>query len=266
MRALSTGATGMQAMTSQVDIIANNLSNINTTGFKRARALFQDLFYDQLSQPGTLNGLGQKNPAGVQVGLGVRLASTMDVFEQGEFENTGRELDMAIQGKGFFMVKIYDDIGEGVGYTRNGVFVMDENGDLVMAGPDGFKMDPPITIPTDALTIDITGDGRVSVTTPSNATPTEVGVIQLANFTNSEGLMKVGSNLYIKSVSSGDPILSEPGSQGAGTLIQKHLEKSNVDPVRELTGMIEAQRAFELNSRVISVADEMLQVVNNLKA
>jgi flagellar basal-body rod protein FlgG len=255
----------MEAMSNQVDIIANNLANINTTGFKRARALFQDLFYDQMSQPGTLNGLGRRNPSGVQIGLGVRLASTMDVFEQGEFENTGRELDVAIQGDGFFMVKIYDDIGEGIGYTRNGVFVMDADGNLVMAGPDGFMVDPPVTVPTDALTVDITGDGRVSVTTPGNPAPTQVGTIELATFTNPEGLLKVGSNLYLKSVSSGDPVISDPGSEGAGTLIQKHLEKSNVDPVRELTGMIEAQRAFELNSRTIETADEMLQTVNNLK-
>jgi flagellar basal-body rod protein FlgG len=265
MRALSTGATGMEAMSTQVDIIANNLANVNTTGFKRSRALFQDLFYDQLNQPGTLNGLSQRNSSGVQVGLGVQLASTMDVFEQGEFENTGRELDIAIKGRGFFAVKIYDDVGEGVGYTRNGVFAMDENGSLVLSGPDGFLMDPPITIPTDALAIDISGDGRVSVTTPGSVTPSVVGTIYLANFTNPEGLLKVGSNLYIKSGSSGDPVISEPGADGAGVLMQKHVEKSNTDPVRELTSLIEAQRAFELNSRVIASADEMLQVVNNLK-
>lgn len=266
MRSLSTAATGMKAMSVQVDVIANNLANVNTTGFKRARALFQDLFYQQLNQPGTLNGLGQRNPAGVQIGLGVRLASTMDVFEQGELENTGRELDMAVLGDGFFMVKIYDDIGEGVGYTRNGVFVSDADGNLVLSGPEGFLMDPPITIPTDALTIDISGDGRVSVTTPGNPVPQEVGVIQLATFTNPEGLLKIGSNLYTKSVTSGDPIISDPGSEGAGVLIQGHLEKSNTDPVRELTSMIEAQRAFELNSRVIETSDEMLQVVTNLTA
>ena len=266
MRALSTAATGMKAMSNQLDIIANNLANVNTTGFKRARALFQDLFYQQLNQPGTMNGLGQRNPSGVQIGLGVQLASTMDVFQQGEFENTGRELDLAIQGDGFFMVKIYDDVGEGIGYTRNGVFANDADGNLVLSGPEGFLMDPPITLPTDTLTIDVTGDGRVSVTTPGNPIPTEVGVIQLATFTNPEGLLKIGSNLYVRSVSSGDPITSDPGNEGAGTLIQGHIEKSNTDPVRELTSLIEAQRAFELNSRVIESADEMLQVVNNLKA
>ncbi len=266
MRALSTGATGMRAMASEIDVIANNLANINTTGFKRGRALFEDIFYDQLRQPGSMNGLSTRNSQGVQVGLGVRLASTTDVFDQGEFESTDRDLDLAIKGNGFFMVKIYDDIGEGVGYTRNGVFAMDENGDLVMSGPDGFKMDPPVTIPTDALTIDITSDGRVNVTTPSNATPTEVGQIQLAMFTNPEGMSKIGSNLYIKSASSGEPVLTTPGSSGAGTLIQGYIERSNVDPVQELTNMITAQRAFELNSRVITVGDEMLQVVNNLKA
>jgi len=265
MRALGTAATGMKAMSTSVDIIANNLANVNTTGFKRARALFQDLFYQQLRQPGTLNGLNQANPSGVQVGLGVRLASTMDIFEEGELENTGRELDVAIRGKGFFTVKIYDEIGEGVGYTRDGHFVVDANGNLVLGGPDGFLMDPPITVPTDFTSIDITSDGYVNVTTPGSTTPTQVGQIQIATFTDPEGLLKIGSNIYIKSASSGEPVLSNPGSGGAGLLLAGHLEKSNVDPVRELTGLIEAQRAFELNGRVIESADEMLQVVNALR-
>jgi len=265
MRALSTSATGMKAMSTQVDIIANNLANVNTTGFKRSRALFQDLFYQQLNQPGTMNGLGQKNPSGVQIGLGVQLASTMDVFEQGDFVNTGRELDVAIRGKGFFQVKIYDDIGEGVGYTREGVFFVDADGNLVLGGPDGFLLEPPLNVDPTYLTMDITGDGRVNITTPGNPVPTEAGVIQLATFTNPEGLLKIGSNLYVKSASSGEPTVSDPGSEGAGTLVAGHLENSNVDPVRELTSMIEAQRAFELNGRVIETADEMLQTVNNLK-
>jgi len=266
MRSMATAATGMKAMTLQVDVIANNLANINTTGFKRGRALVQDLCYQQLRQPGTTNGMGNTNPSGVQIGLGVQAASTMDVFEQGDFEPTSRDLDVAIRGRGFFSVKIYDDLGEGVGYTRDGSFFINANGDMVLGGPDGFLLEPQVTVPTDYLTIDITPDGQVNVTTPGSVTPTTAGVIQLANFTNPEGLIKVGSNMYVRSASSGDPTISDPGSEGAGTLVQQYLEKSNVDAVRELTSLIEAQRAFELNSRVIETSDEMLQVVNNLKA
>jgi len=266
MRALGTAATGMKAMTIQIDVIANNLANINTTGFKRGRALFQDLFYQQLRQPGTTNGLGSENPSGVQVGLGVQVASTMDVFDQGDFEPTGRELDVAIRGRGFFMMTIYDDVGEGIGYTRDGNFFINANGDMVLGGPDGFLLEPPVTVPTDYLTVNISPAGQVSVTTPGSVTPTEAGTIQLANFTNPEGLVKVGDNLYVRSASSGDPTISDPGNEGAGRLVQQFLEKSNVSPVRALTSLIQAQRAFELNSRVIETADEMLQVVNNLKA
>lgn len=265
MRALGTAATGMEAMSTNVDVIANNLANVSTIGFKRQRALFQDLFYQQLNQPGTVNGLGQRNPTGVQVGLGVQLAATMDIFQQGDFINTGRDLDIAIRGDGLFQVKIFDDVGEGIGYTREGVFHIDANGSMVLGGPDGFLLEPPMTVPTDYLTIDVSSDGRVSVTTPGNPTPEVVGTIELAQFTNPEGLLKIGSNLYVPSASSGDPIVSEPGSEGAGTLVSKYLENSNVDPVRELTSLIEAQRAFELNGRVIETADEMLQTVNNLK-
>lgn len=265
MRALATAATGMKAMSVQTDIIANNIANVSTTGFKRSRPLFQDLFYQQLNQPGTMNGLGQRNPSGVQIGLGVQLASTMDIFTQGDFTNTGRDLDVAIRGKGFFQVKIYDDVGEGVGYTRDGSFFTDANGNLVLGGPDGFLLEPPITLPTDFLTVDVKGDGRVQYTTPGNPAQQLAGTIQLANFTNPEGLLKIGSNLYVKNESSGEPTVSNPGEEGAGTLVDGHLENSNVDPVRELTSLIEAQRAFELNSRVIETADEMLQAVNNLK-
>jgi len=266
MRALATAATGMKAMQTDVDVIANNLANVNTTGFKRARALFQDLYYQQLRQPGSTNGLGVANPSGVQIGLGVRLTSTMDNFEEGDLENTGNPLDVAIRGKGFFMVKIYDDVGEGVGYTRDGHFVVDANGNLVLNGPDGFPVDPPVTISPDYTSIDITAEGLVNVTTPSSTTPTTAGRIQLATFPDPEGLIKIGSNIYIKSGSSGDPVINDAGSGGAGLLVQNFLEKSNVDPVRELTGLIEAQRAFELNGRVIDSADQMLQVVNNLKS
>lgn len=266
MRALGTAATGMKAMSIQVDVIANNLANINTTGFKRGRVLFQDLFYQQLRQPGTTNGLGSENPSGVQVGLGVHVASTMDVFEQGDFEPTGRDLDVAIRGRGFFMIRIYDDLGEGIGYTRDGNFFINADGDMVLGGADGFLLEPPVTVPTDYLTISISPAGQVSVTTPGSVSSSVAGTIELANFTNPEGMVKIGDNLYVRSDSSGDPEISDPGGNGAGRLVQRFLEKSNVSPVRELTNLIEAQRAFELNSRVIETADEMLQVVNNLKA
>lgn len=267
MQALSTAATGMKAMDMQVEIIANNLANVDTNGFKRSRALFQDLFYQQIRQPGTISGLGgTTNPSGIQIGLGVQLASTMDVFDQGDLEDTGRPLDVAIRGNGFFQVQIYDDIGGGVGYTRDGSLFINANGDLVLGGPDGFVLEPNINVPADYLTLDITPDGRVNVTTAGNATPQAVGTIELATFINPQGLVKIGSNVYVATESAGEPQINEPGAGGAGTLVSNFVERSNVDAVRELTKLIQAQRSFELNGRVIETADQMLQVTNRLKA
>jgi flagellar basal-body rod protein FlgG len=267
MQALSTAATGMKAMESQVSIIANNLANVDTNGFKRARALFQDLFYQQIRQPGTISGLGgSTNPSGIQVGLGVQLATTMDVFEQGLLEDTGRPLDVAIRGNGFFQVRVYDDMGSGIGYTRDGAFFTNANGDLVLGGPDGFVLEPNINVPDDVLTLDITPDGRVNVTTAGSPTPQAVGIIELATFINPNGLVKVGSNVYVATEAAGEPQINEPGSGGAGTLLGRFIERSNVDAVRELTKLIQAQRSFELNGRVIETADQMLQVTNRLKA
>ncbi len=267
MQSLSTAATGMKAMDMQVEIIANNLANVDTNGFKRSRALFQDLFYQQIRQPGTINGLGgSTNPSGIQIGLGVQLASTMDVFSVGDLEDTGRPLDVAIRGHGFFQVRIYDDIGGGIGYTRDGSLFTNANGDLVVGGPDGFILEPNINIPEDALTVDITPDGRVNVTTAGSNTPQSIGVIELATFINPEGLVKIGSNVYVASEAAGEPMINEPGAGGAGTLLNRFIERSNVDAVRELTKLIQAQRSFELNGRVIETADQMLQVTNRLKA
>jgi flagellar basal-body rod protein FlgG len=265
MRALDTAATGLKAMSQQVDIIANNLANINTTGFKRSRAQFQDLFYQQLRPSGVINSQGEINPSGIQIGLGSQLSSTDSDFSQGDFENTGQPLDVAISGRGFFMTKISSDVGEGIGYTRDGHFFVNAQGNMVQGGPDGFLLDPPITIPLDYTAISITPDGTVNVTQPGSATPTSVGTIQLANFTNPAGLTNIGGNLYVRNSASGDPTISNPQMQGAGSLTSQFLEKSNVDPVRELTNMIEAQRAFELNGRVIEAGDQMLQTVSNLK-
>jgi len=265
MLALYTAATGMKAMSTQVNVIANNLANVNTTAFKRERVMFQDLFYEQIRQPGTLNGQGEINPTGIQIGLGSQVAATEDDFTQGDFQNTSNPLDVAIQGKGFFQVKIYPDVGGGVGYTRAGNFSVNAQGNLVQGGPDGFLLEPPITVPTNYTGISITPDGTVNVTTPGNANPTNVGQISLANFTNPEGLAKIGGTIYVQTTASGNATVSDPGSQGVGTLLTGNLEMSNVDAVTELTNLISAQRNFELNGRVVDAGNQMLQTINNLK-
>ncbi len=265
MLALYTAGTGMQAMSTQVNVIANNLANVSTTGFKKERVMFQDLFYEQVRQPGTLNTLGQVNPTGVQIGLGTQVAATEDDFRPGDALNTGNPTDLNIQGNGFFQVKIYPDIGGGIGYTRAGNFTVNAQGNLVQGGPDGFLLDPPITVPQNYTGITITPDGVVNVTTPGNANPQNIGQIQLANFTNPEGLVKIGGTIYVQSTASGSPTVSDPGSGGAGRLQPGYLEQSNVDAVTELTNLISAQRDFELNGRVIDASNQMLQTINNLR-
>jgi flagellar basal-body rod protein FlgG len=263
IRAMSTAATGMRALSTAIDVIANNVANVNTLGFKRSRANFEDLFYQEIRVSGSEIQGGGVVPAPMQVGLGVRLASTQRIFTQGGLQETERDLDMAVEGAGFFQVQLPDDIGGGVGYTRAGNFARDQDGRLVTV--NGRLVQPAITIPTDAQYIDVTTDGVISVRQPGQTDLSQVGTIELAHFANPEGLEAIGENLYIETSASGSPTTGQPGTGGLGLIRKGYLETSNVQVVRELVGLIENQRAFELNSQSIKTADEMLQVVARLR-
>jgi len=259
-RALYTAATGMMAQQLNLDNVANNLSNSSTAGFRSRRLQFQDLIYQNLVTPGAAATQSTTVPAGLQIGLGTRTAASEVIQTQGDFDNTGNPLDMAIQGAGFFQVKMPD--GE-IAYTRAGMFHLDNQGNMVTA--DGNPLDPQVTIPPDALTITVGTDGTVSVTQPGQTQAQQVGAIQLATFQNPGGLNSVGQNMFLQTTASGDPIVGTPGgADGLGTLQQGVLEQSNVNVVQEFIQMIVAQRSYEANSRVITAADQMLQELNNL--
>jgi flagellar basal-body rod protein FlgG len=264
--AMNTSASGMEAMSTKLDVIANNLANVNTVGFKRSRVNFEDLFYQVKRQPGVENTLGNISPAGVEVGTGVQVSSTQLDFTQGSFDTTSNELDLAIDGNGFFRVQIYPDMGpNGIGYTRAGNFFTNANGELVLGNANGFKLDPPITIPENATAISVSNDGTVSVTTPNEADQQQVGQIQLSRFINPSGLLAKGQNIYVETAASGTPIDGNPTEDGFGIIQQRALEASNVEPVKELVCMIQTQRAFELNSQSIQSANEMLSTIVNLR-
>lgn len=266
MTAMNTAATGLQALSVKLDVIANNLANVNTTGFKRSRPNFEDLLYQVRREPGVENSLGDVTPSGIEVGTGVNLSSTQLLFDQGSFEATGRPLDVAIDGQGFFEVKVFDDMGRnGIGYTRAGNFFTNANGELVLGNRNGFRIEPSITVPEDYTSIAITSDGRVNVTTPGGAAPEEVGQIQLARFINPEGLLARGQNVFVETDASGPAMEGNPTEDGLGSLLQGSLEASNVEPVRELVDLIQTQRSFELNSKSIKASDEMLQVIAQLR-
>jgi len=257
--ALWTAATGMAAQSINVDVIANNLANVNTTGFKRGKASFQDLMYQQIRSPGSQNSAGNELPNGTQVGLGVRTAGVSRIFEEGSIQNTGNPLDMAIQGRGFFEIQLPS--GD-LAYTRAGSFSIDSLGQLVTQ--DGYPVQPSITIPNDALSVTISADGTVSAVQPGGTT-SNLGQIQLSDFSNPGGLTALGQNLFQESQGSGSPIAGTPGSNGIGTINQGTLEQSNVSAVDEMVNLIAAQRAYEMNSKAIQAADEMLQTANNIR-
>lgn len=260
IRSLWTAASGMQAQTANIDVISNNLANVNTAGFKRSKTDFQDLLYETMRPPGVSSAGDSQVPTGIQIGHGTRLVATQKIFIQGDFQHTENDLDMAIEGQGFFqIVQANGDIA----YSRAGNFKIDSEGRLVT--PDGLLMEPEITIPTDALAVSIGTDGVVSVLQPGQAAPSEVGTIQLANFVNPAGLQNIGRNLFLQTAASGDPTTGTPGEDGFGTIAQGYLEMSNVSVVDEMVNMITAQRAYEINSKAIQAADEMLQMANNLK-
>lgn len=260
IRALYSASSGMQAQQLNLDTIANNLANVNTTGFKRTRVDFQDLLYQTFRAPGTQGTQGNIVPTGIQVGHGSRAVATQRIFSQGDFQQTENPLDLVIEGDGFFQVQRPDGT---TAYTRAGAFKKDGTGRLVTS--DGFALQPNLIIPADAKNVTIGSDGTVSITTASSTTATQVGTIQLAQFVNPGGLLSVGRNLFTPTAASGSPVVGNPGVQGLGTLSQGFLELANVKVVDEMVAMITSQRAYEANSKAIQTADEMLSISNSLR-
>lgn len=259
MRSLFTAGSGMRAQQFNVDTISNNLSNVNTTGFKRDRADFQDTFYEHLQTPGAPANEATEHPTGISVGSGVRIGATQSIQTQGSLKRTDGTLDMAIEGDGYFQVLQPDG---STAYTRDGSFKLDGEGNVVNS--DGLFLEPQFTIPEDATEVNIREDGTVSVVTQGDTEAQEVGQIEVAKFVNPSGLKDIGSNLKEETTASGAPQVLTPGQDGAGQVRQGVLEKSNVDVVDSMTKLITAQRAFEMNSRSIQTTDGMLQEVSNL--
>ena len=256
--ALWNSKTGLDAQQMRMTVISNNLANANTTGFKRDRAVFEDLIYQNVRQPGAQSSQDTQLPTGLQLGTGVRIVATEKLFTQGNVTQTDAPLDVAIQGRGFFEIQLPDGT---TAYTRDGSFTLDSQGQIVNSS--GYPLQPSITIPPSVSSITIGVDGTVSTTTRGDAAPTQVGNIQLVDFVNETGLQPRGENLYLETASSGSPTPGTPGQNGLGTMIQGSLETSNVNVVEELVNMIETQRTYEVNSRAIETADSMLQYVNN---
>lgn len=267
IQALNSAATGLRALSTKIDVIANNLANVETTAFKASRVNFEDLMYVALRQPGTQNAAGDIAPAGVFVGLGVKISNTQISTEQGPLENTGRPLDVGISGNGFFKVRLPSTIADGEGYTRNGNLFVNKDGDLVVGMGDGYVLDPPINIPpgTPGDRISIAEDGTVSYIAAGQTTASTAGQLTLHQFNNPQGLDLLGGSIYARTDSSGDPIESNPLEDGAGRTLSGFLESSNADPVKELVTLIKTQRAFELNSQSIESADQALQTISNLR-
>lgn len=263
--ALHSASTGLRALSTQLDVISNNLANANNDGFKASRVNFEDLFYQQRQQPGIQNSNADVRPTGIAVGLGTRISGTQLDMTQGSPVETGRKLDVYIEGNGFLQVRTLQTQGDGLAYTRTGKLFVNADGDLVLNSSDGFKLDPPINVGQNTTDIDISNDGRVFATLPGQTEPSEVGQIQLATFVNPQGLRQIGGNLYQRTDASGQATLSNPGSDTAGTLREGFVEASNVDPVTQLVDLIKTQRTFELNSQSIQAADQMMQQVANLR-
>jgi len=261
MKALSTAATGMLAQQLNIDVIANNIANMNTTGFKRQRAEFQDLLYQNIERVGANSSdAGTVVPSGIQIGVGVRTAGVYRISDQGALQNTGNQFDIAINGKGYFRIQLPD--GQDA-YTRAGSFQIDPQGQIVT--PQGYPVQPAITIPQGAIDVSINEQGEVSYKQDGTAAPQVAGTLDLSIFANEIGLEAIGSNMFLESQASGAANTSTPGQIGFGTVFQGFLENSNVNAVGEITSMISAQRAYELNSKVIQTSDEMLQAANNLR-
>nr|WP_300307261.1 flagellar basal-body rod protein FlgG [Halomonas sp.] len=253
IKSLWSAKTGLEAQQVKLDVISNNLANVSTNGFKQSRAVFEDLLYQNLRQPGAQNNVQDRLPSGMQVGTGVRPVATERLHTQGSLEETQNSRDLAINGKGFFQVVMPDG---STAYTRDGSFQLDENGQVVTA--NGYPLEPAIIIPDNALSVSIGEDGIVSVTEPGTSETNEVGQISLSTFINPTGLEAIGGNLYVETSSSGPRNESIPGMNGAGRLLQGYVETSNVNVVEEMVSMIQTQRAYEINSKAVQTSDEML--------
>ena len=249
--------TGLDAQQTKMSTISNNLANVGTTGFKRGRAIFEDLLYQNVRQVGAQSSQDTVLPSGLQVGTGTRVVATERLFTQGNLTKTDNALDIAIQGRGFFEILMPDGTQ---GYTRDGSFHSNDQGLVVTSA--GYQLQPPITVPADAMSITVAGDGTVSVQQPGTPAATQIGTVQLNDFINPAGLQARGENLFMESGASGAPQPGNPGLNGLGTLAQGYVESSNVNVVEELVNMIETQRAYEMNSKAITTADQMLQYVS----
>ncbi|MBS0370444.1 MAG: flagellar basal-body rod protein FlgG [Proteobacteria bacterium] len=259
IRSLSTAASGLEAQQTQLDVISNNLANVSTNGFKRSRAVFEDLLYQNLRQPGAQSTQQTTIPSGLQIGVGVRPIATERNHTQGSLTQTGNALDVAINGEGFFQILLPDGT---TAYTRDGAFQKDSNGQIVTSS--GYPLQPAITIPSNALSLTIGKDGVVSVTLPNQTAPSQIGNIQVASFVNPGGLQSVGENLFLETAASGTPNPNTPGTNGVGVLNQTYVESSNVNVAEELVLMIQTQRAYELNSKAVSTSDAMLGKLTSL--
>lgn len=259
-RSLHIAATGMAAQETQLEGVANNIANANTTGFKRQRIEFQDLLYQTVRGAGTRTTESTRSPTGIQLGSGVRVVGTSREFSQGNIMVTNNPLDVAIEGSGFFVVQQPDGT---TAYTRAGALQKDSEGQLVT--PEGYMIDPPIIIPQDAVSVTIGSDGTVSALIDAETAPTEIGQLTTASFVNPAGLNALGKNLFMETSASGEAQVGEPGSDGRGALLQGALERANVDVVEEMIGMISAQRAYEVNTKVVTTADEMLRSATQMK-
>lgn len=260
IRSLWIAKTGLESQQTNMDVISNNLANVNTNGFKRGRAVFEELMYQTVRQPGAQVGAANQLPTGLQIGTGVRTVATERIHTTGNLQETGNELDIAIQGRGFLQVEMPDGTDA---YTRDGSLQVDQDGQLVTAG--GYPIQPPINIPDNALSVSIGRDGTVSVTQPGAAgTSVEVGQLELVTFINPAGLQSAGENLYVETDASGPANFAQPGLDGAGLVLQKYVETSNVNVAEELVNMITTQRAYEMNSKAVQTSDQMLARLTQL--
>ncbi|HAT30316.1 MAG TPA: flagellar basal-body rod protein FlgG [Janthinobacterium sp.] len=259
IRSLWIAKTGLEAMQTQMDVIANNLANVSTNGFKKSRAVFEDLLYQNVRQPGAQSSQQTQLPSGLQIGTGVRTVATERIHTQGNVQSTGNSKDVMVNGAGFFPVLLPDGTAA---YTRDGSFQTDSNGQLVTSS--GFVVQPAITVPANALSLTVASDGTVSVTLPGTAAPSQIGSLQLATFVNPAGLESKGQNLYVETGASGNPQTNTPGTNGAGLLLQGSVETSNVNVAEEMVNMIQTQRAYEINSKAVTTSDQMLQKLTQM--
>lgn len=259
IRSLFIAKTGMDSSQFKLDTISNNLANVSTNGFKRQRAVFEDLMYQVLRQPGSQTSNTTNHPTGLQVGTGAAPVGVDRLFAQGNMTRTENNLDLAINGKGFFRVQMPDGT---IGYTRDGAFKLNDQGQIV--NTSGYLLDPQITVPANALSVDISRTGALEIKLPGQAQPTNVGNIQISSFINPQGLESIGNNLFLETTASGAPVDGDPGNDGLGVVNQGYIEASNVNVTEELVNLITAQRAYEINSRAVKTSDEMLQRLTQL--